>query len=127
VTPARRKLLIVDDDEAIRSELESALGGNPKLEIATATDGQVALHQIATGQFWPDVILLDLMMPRLDGEEFLATLDAINRTEKIAVIVMTALRPSDVSAAVRRRAHSILFKPFTLEQFAGAVRAAVPA
>ena len=123
---ARCRVLIVDDDEAIRSELEGEFEDEPNFEISSATDGQVALHQIATGHFWPDVIVLDLMMPRLDGEEFLATLDAIHRTEKIAVIVMTALRPDDVSAAVRRRAHAILLKPFTLEHFAATVRAAAP-
>jgi DNA-binding response OmpR family regulator len=117
------KVLIVDDDQAIRQELADALGREPALEISFAGDGRVALDQIATGQFWPDAILLDLMMPGLDGNEFLAALEAINRTQEIAVVAMTALPPSRVPGSVRRRAGSILFKPFSAAQVVAALRA----
>ena len=113
----------MDDDEAIREEIADALGSDPTLEIAVANDGRLALHQIATGQFWPEVILLDLMMPGLDGNDFLAALDAINHTEDMAVIVMTALPESSIPEGVHRRARSILFKPFTLATLAAALRA----
>jgi|SRR5438105_10723750 len=118
-----RRVLVVDDDEAIREEIADALGSDPTLEIAVANDGRLALHQIATGQFWPEVILLDLMMPGLDGNDFLAALDAINHTEDMAVIVMTALPESSIPEGVHRRARSILFKPFTLATLAAALRA----
>ena len=123
--PRRRSILVVDDDAAIRDELAGELGNDPALDISVADDGRAALHQIATGIFWPDVILLDLMMPTLDGDGFLAALDAINRTPAIRVIVMTALPEALVSEAVRRRAGTILFKPFSLGQLGAAVRAAL--
>jgi CheY-like chemotaxis protein len=84
-----------------------------------------ALHQIATGHFWPDAILLDLMMPRLDGDDFLASLDAINHTQEIALVAMTALPRSGVPESVRRRARSILFKPFSVAQVVAALSAAL--
>jgi CheY-like chemotaxis protein len=124
-TAQRLKVLIVDDDQAIREELSDALRQDPELEIGLADDGSVALHQIATGQFWPDLILLDLMMSSLDGDEFLAALDAINHTQEIALVAMTALAPSRVPQSVRRRARSILFKPFSVEQVVATVRATI--
>jgi CheY-like chemotaxis protein len=111
------------DDMSIKASWPCARRGNPAIEISMADAGQVALRQIATGQFWPDAILLDLMMPGLDGDEFLAALDAINHTREIAVIVMTAVPPAAVPQAVRRRARSILFKPFAVDQVAAALRA----
>jgi len=119
----RLKVLIVDDDRAIREELSAALRQDPALEIGLADDGKTALHLVATGQFWPDLILLDLMMPGLEGDEFLAALDAINHTQEIALVAITALPPSRVPESVRRRARSILFKPFSVEQVVAAVRA----
>jgi DNA-binding NtrC family response regulator len=116
-----RKVLIVDDDQAIRDELAAALGDDARLELSVADDGKTALDMIATGRFWPDAILLDLMMPRLDGEIFLAALDAIRHTNEIDVVAMTALPPSGVPEAIRRRARSILFKPFTVAQVVAAL------
>jgi CheY-like chemotaxis protein len=122
VPPARpKRILVVDDDDGIREELVDALAGDPALEVSGVNDGLVALQQIAAGALWPDVILLDLMMPNLDGDAFLAALGAINRTGDIAVIVMTALPEPSVPAAVRRRARSILFKPFTIANLTAAL------
>jgi two-component system chemotaxis response regulator CheB len=122
-TAQRLKVLIVDDDQAIREELSTALGQDPALDIGLADDGKVALHQIANEQFWPHVILLDLMMPHLDGDEFLAALDAIKGTREIALVAMTAMPPSRVPESVRSRARSILFKPFSVELVVAAIRA----
>jgi DNA-binding response OmpR family regulator len=121
--PQRRKVLVVDDDQAIRDELAAALTQDPALEISLADDGQVALRQIASGRFWPDAILLDVMMPGVDGGYFLAALDAINHTQEIPVLVMTALPRSGVPESVRRRARSILFKPFSVGQLVTALGA----
>jgi CheY-like chemotaxis protein len=116
-----RRILVVDDDDAIREEVAATLGMDPALDVSIAHDGRVALQQIATGQFWPDVILLDVMMPGVDGDSFLAALDAINRTEDVAVIAMTALPESRIPEGIHRRARSILFKPFTLATLAEAL------
>jgi CheY-like chemotaxis protein len=121
----KRTILVVDDDSAIREELADALGQDPAVEVSVAKDGWAALEQIATGRFWPEVILLDLMMPGVDGDEFVAALEAISGTGQIAVVVMTAVRATDIPQGIRRRAHAILFKPFTLAKVSRAVRAAL--
>jgi CheY-like chemotaxis protein len=115
----------VEDDEAIREELAAELGNDAELDISVANDGREALDLIATGRFWPDVILLDLMMPKLDGDTFLAALDAINGTRRIAIVVTTALPKERIPEAARRRARVILTKPFKLAAVAAAVRAAL--
>jgi DNA-binding response OmpR family regulator len=120
-----RRILVVDDDDAIREEVAATLGMDPALDVSMAKDGRVALHQIATGRFWPDVILLDVMMPGVDGGDFLAALDAINHTKDVAVIVMTALPESRIPDGLHRRARSILFKPFTLATLAESLDAAL--
>jgi CheY-like chemotaxis protein len=129
VRPAsdKRTILVVDDDSGIREELADALGQDPGVEVSVATDGWAALEQIATGRFWPEVILLDLMMPGVDGDEFVAALQAISGTAKIAVVVMTALPGSAIPESIQRRAQAILFKPFTLAKVSRAVRTALDA
>lgn len=115
----------MDDDDGIREEVAATLGMDPALDVSIANDGRVALHQIASGRFWPDVILLDLMMPGVGGDAFLAALDAINHTQDVAVIVMTALPESSIPEGIHRRARSILFKPFTLATLAESLHAAL--
>jgi len=124
VPPSNRKrILVVEDDDAIREELVDVLAEDDGLEVRGVNDGLAALQQIASGAIWPDVILLDLMMPNLDGGAFLAALDAIHRTREIAVIVMTALPDPNVPDRVRARVRSILFKPFTIANLTAALDA----
>jgi CheY-like chemotaxis protein len=66
----KRKVLIVEDDYAIREALVSILEIEGH-EIRTAEDGQEALEILESNSFAPDIILLDLNMPRLSGREFL--------------------------------------------------------
>lgn len=119
--PRPKRILVVDDDDAIREELVDALAADSRFHVSGANDGLVALQQIAAGEIWPDVILLDMMMPTLGGDSFLAALGAINRTGEIAVILMTALPEPSVPAAVRERTRSILFKPFTIANLTAAL------
>ena len=83
----RRALLVVDDDAAVRSMVTQLLENEPYL-VRTAVDGVDALEQIAEGT--PDAILLDLMMPRKDGFDVLASLRQKQETARIPVIVLTA-------------------------------------
>ena len=85
-----RRILVVDDDDAIREEVAATLGMDPALDVSIAHDGRVALQQIATGQFWPDVILLDVMMPVMDGWEFREHQKSDPNLAAIPVIVTTA-------------------------------------
>ena len=113
------KVLIVEDDTAIRTLMVAALRREP-LEIHTANDGLAALDLVRVNDY--AVILLDLMMPRVNGFEFLATFDEVRPDAKPVILVMTAFD----AAAVRRlgslRVQAILHKPFDVERVVEMVR-----
>jgi len=82
-----KSLLVVDDDPNVIDMIEQIFeGGN--YQISAAVNGEDALKRIAQDQ--PDVILLDLMMPKMDGFEVIETLNADRRWRDIPVIVLTA-------------------------------------
>ena len=90
------RVLVVDDVEANVKLLEAKLSSE-YFEVLSAYDGRTAL-QIAGAEL-PDVILLDVMMPRMDGFEACRQLKANPRTADIPVVMVTAL--SDVANRVR--------------------------
>jgi two-component system response regulator MprA len=103
-------VLVVDDEPGIRGFLATLL----ELEgyrVRNAVDGLEALEQVATER--PDVLLLDLAMPRMDGWQVLATLRSNGDT--LPVVVMTA----DFDARQVADAHQVdgfLRKPFNVDQ-----------
>ena len=107
-----RRLLIVDDEEAIRDSLSSALRAEG-LELAVAGSAESALSQIDA--FRPDVVLSDIRMPGLDGVELLRIIK--ERAPSIDVILMTAYQDMPtVISAVRAGAVEFLTKPLDLEE-----------
>ena len=91
------RALVVEDDESTRLMLARLLKGEG-WEVAEATNGRIGLEQLRNVP--PDLILLDLMMPEMDGFEFLAQLRRDPKHEKTPVIIVTA---ADLSADERRR------------------------
>ena len=87
-------ILIVDDDPAIRLLLENLLGG-AGYRTKAVTGGQEALDFI-TGAA-PDVIVLDLMMPEMDGWQVLKELMSRERTRRIPVIIYSAVPDPEIS------------------------------
>jgi signal transduction histidine kinase/CheY-like chemotaxis protein len=87
IPPQQGRLLVVDDDPQVIDLVRQLLEGEP-YEIATATDGQEALEAIAEKR--PDVILLDLLMPRMDGFGVIDQLQQDPQSRHIPVIVLTA-------------------------------------
>ena len=85
--PARAKILVVDDDEDARRILLSHLADEP-VETRTAANGQEALAVLET--FPPDLVLLDLIMPVMDGMTFLDALRVNPRYQHLPVIVITS-------------------------------------
>jgi signal transduction histidine kinase/CheY-like chemotaxis protein len=90
-------VLIVDDDPSTRHTLRQMLD-KEGFEVAEAENGRVALEQV--GHFRPSVILLDLMMPEMDGFEFVANLRDREEWRDIPVVVLTA---KDVTQRDRQR------------------------
>lgn len=103
------KILIVEDEEPIRSSYEEIFK-DAGFEVATAENGVKALEQLQKGTF--DIMLLDLMMPEMDGIE---TLDRIKKQEEkfadMQIIVLTALGSDNViTKAFEHGANGYLIK-----------------
>ena len=113
------RILVVEDDGAIRTRLVAALRREP-IEVHTANDGVAALECVRENAY--AVILLDLMMPRLNGYDFLERLDAVRGTSQPIVIVMTAFDAASLRKLPPNRVHAVLHKPFDVERVVELVR-----
>ncbi len=103
------KILIADDNFQNVELLEAYLGGID-CEIRTAVDGEDTLRAVA--EFHPDLILLDVMMPRLSGFEVCKKLRSEPETRELLVLMVTALNePSDFERGVQAGADDFLTKP----------------
>src|SRR5262249_8057609 len=90
----RRPILVVDDDEATRDQLERSFK-KEGWTVVTAVNGRAALEVVQ--QHEPSLVLLDLMMPEMDGFEFLNRFRQDTRYQQTPVIILTAktLTPED--------------------------------
>ena len=117
----RKKILIVDDDpdqrEMIRSSLKEA-----GFEISTATNGVEGLEKARSGS--PDLIILDVMMPKMDGFAVCVTLREDDTTASIPILMLTGLC-SYISqlTGLESGATDYLVKPFDPEQLVSKVEA----
>ena len=108
-SPRRSRVLIADDNEPNRELLEVYLT-DIECDIATAVDGKDTLDKVA--EFHPDVILLDVMMPKLSGFEVCQRLKADPATSPIMVLMVTALGElGDIERAVESGTDDFLSKP----------------
>lgn len=113
------RLLVVDDEEAVRRALERALAYEG-YEIAQAADGAEALRMIE--QSAPDAVILDVLMPELDGLDVCRALRAKGRT--IPILLVTARDAvDDRVSGLDAGADDYLVKPFALEELLARVRA----
>src|SRR5258708_26073806 len=96
---ARPPRVLIADDNPQGAELLEAYLSSTDYELRIAGDGEQTMNQVRTWQ--PDLILLDVMMPRISGFEVCKRLRADRATRDIAVLMVTALdQPSDVEKAV---------------------------
>lgn len=121
-----RLVLIAEDEndnrEIMRAVVEDLLGYKALL----ATNGEEALH--LASRHIPDIALVDLMMPVLDGFEAIRRLKADPTTAAMPVIAVTALsRPVDLQRAIEYGADSYLSKPFDLDLMASMIEEYVTA
>ncbi|HLY54242.1 MAG TPA: fused response regulator/phosphatase [Stellaceae bacterium] len=107
----RARVLVVDDIEANRDLLTRRLRRMGISSVAEATNGEQALAALRRERF--DLVLLDLMMPVLNGYEVLETLYREGRTSELAVVVLSALSEIDsVVRCIELGAEDFVFKPF---------------
>jgi CheY-like chemotaxis protein len=84
-TPApRQRLLIIDDDSALREVIRIALSDDPTIEIQEAEDGRMGVN--VAGRYQPDVILLDLALPGMGGLDALPLLKAVAPRSRILIL-----------------------------------------
>jgi two-component system chemotaxis response regulator CheY len=103
-------VLIVDDDRDIRETLSAILAGEG-YAVREAADGEDALALLTTREVSPHLILLDIMMPRMDGHEFLAALALRPEFDALPVIVISARE-----RLVLTRARAVMTKPIDLDE-----------
>jgi two-component system, OmpR family, alkaline phosphatase synthesis response regulator PhoP len=105
-----KKILAVDDEKNIRLLVEINLK-RAGYEVVTASDGEEALEKVKSEK--PDLVVLDVMMPRKDGFEVLRTLRADPSTMELPVIMLTAkAQDADVFRGWQSGADTYLTKPF---------------
>jgi CheY-like chemotaxis protein len=115
------RILHVDDEPDIREVVDISLGLNPDLEVRACASGAEAVD--AAAEWTPHLILLDVMMPVMDGPTVLKKLRSDPRTSAIPVIFMTArAQTKEVEHFIALGAHGVISKPFNPMTLATQVR-----
>ncbi len=120
----RRRVLLVDDDVRLQHIVGLFLKVRD-LEVTTASGGAEALREL--GEQLPDLVILDLMMPDVDGFAVCRRLREMPGGAEVPVIVFTALSDdADLAAAWAAGANQVITKPFSLPGLGAAVTALLP-
>jgi two-component system response regulator len=122
-------VLLVDDDEGDLLMIQEALdSGTAAHEIHVAHDGQEALDFLRRqGRYAdaprPDLVLLDLNMPRMDGRQVLAAVKVDEELRKIPIVVLTTSRaPADIASSYDLHANAYVTKPMSLDELTAVVK-----
>jgi excisionase family DNA binding protein len=115
LTTRPKRALVVEDDAAVQRMLTRCLSGIPDLEISACTSGLEALMLI--GKEAPDVLVLDIRIPQVDGIEVCRLIRQSSHTQGVRVVAVTG---QDLSrkdeAALASMAEGVLRKPFSSEK-----------
>jgi two-component system response regulator MprA len=115
----KARVLIAEDDRAVRDSIERALAFEG-YDVRTASDGVEALADVPAAE--PDAIVLDVMMPRVDGLDVCRELRA--RGDRTPILILTAKhKVADRVAGLDAGADDYLVKPFALEELLARLRA----
>ena len=119
--PEKKDKILVVDDMLINLELiKSVLGREGNFSLVTVTDGISAIRKAKTNYF--DLILLDIMMPGMDGYEVCKVLKSYPTTKDIPIIFLTALNdPKNIQKAFQFGAVDYISKPFSKEELTARV------
>ena len=125
MTAAKVTILVVDDSRAdIRLLREAVREQAIEAELQAVEDGEQALARLRGDEERPDLILLDLNLPRCDGREVLKEIKTDPDLKAIPVIVLsTSASPRDIADCYGLQANAYLVKPLGLEEFGALVRA----
>ncbi len=108
----RKRVLVADDEQNVLNLISATLGYNDRYELALAHDGEEAL--VIASRERPDLAILDMLMPKMDGSTVCRALKANPNTAHVKVIVLTALtQQADRHRAMGAGADDFLTKPFS--------------
>jgi len=131
IQPAEKTVLVIDDEEGVRLFLETALR-NAGFKVETAADGAEALEKAKANP--PDVISLDLVMPKKSGAKFLLEIRKDKELQNIPVVLVTAHAKDAIgkkdfdtimSGEIVRSPESYLTKPVKAETYIDSIRRAL--
>jgi DNA-binding response OmpR family regulator len=118
------RILVVEDDPDIQRIVTTVL--SKEYEVRTANDGLEGLLAIEQG-FKPELVIADIMMPRLDGMAFVKALKGHRDTNRIAVMFLTAKSaPREVIEGINLGARYYLTKPFKVDELLQKVHRLLP-
>jgi DNA-binding response OmpR family regulator len=116
------RILVVDDDALLRMSVADVLEDEGYV-VDHAVDGLDALAKIAAQR--PDVILLDVLMPRMNGKQLLEMLREDPSTAEIPVLMMTAIQGFDAHRTTALGAGEVVEKPFDIDELLNKIALAV--
>ena len=111
------KRVLVVDDVADNIFLVQFLLEDRGYKVTTAENGKAAVFQVKTEAVKPDLIILDLMMPEMNGYEVIDRLRHCQNLPNIPILLMTADESVSYDEAINAGADEIMYKPLNLEQF----------
>jgi DNA-binding response OmpR family regulator len=121
--PITKKILVVDDNPNIVKLLEHRLKAN-EYEVVTAHDGEDALDKVRQAK--PDLMILDVVIPKIDGYRVLSILRADEQYKDIPVVMLSAHgQAKDVEKGMELGAVSYITKPFKPEMLLGVIKEAL--
>jgi DNA-binding response OmpR family regulator len=123
-TNEKKKVLMVDDDIIHLTTAELFL--KDEYEIIKMKSGDEALEYLNSNKFVPDIILLDIMMPNMDGWEVLKRIKAIDFLKKVPIIFLTAVEEEmDMKKAFKMGVADYIMKPFNMTNLKGRIKDAL--
>lgn len=120
MTPAKKKILIVEDEPSLQYALKARLEATG-FEVLGAMDGPQGLALAQSVK--PDLVILDLMLPKLDGYAICKTLKSDSDSRHTRILILSArTRPIDIDCGRRAGADAYLTKPFDSGELMATIR-----
>ena len=120
----KKTILLVDDDEMQLTTAELFL--KSEYEIYKMTSGEEAIEHLSTKKITPDLIMLDILMPKMDGWEVLKRIRAIGFLKDIPIIFLTSLEEeADKKQALKLGVTDFITKPYNMMDLKGRVKDAI--